>query len=305
MNNKFFTVANAGNTCYIDSILMSLFFSPSPIEYLLDTDTKTDYEIYLQESIKNNFIYKIRKGYSINTEIINTIKNICINCGWLKHMPDEHDAQQDINEFYTFLMEIFNGQLIEVQRITSHIGLIDDSDIGTIEKIPFIQLIVPKNTTDSAIKVKDMLNSWINDNFVDIQRKILIDGVVENKTIRGTNKFNIVNRPSVIAFVINRFKLNGERDYTMIDIQSKIVLPNNDFLCLKNKWLFHSAICHHGSGQTNLKNGHYYSLIHHQDKYYIFDDLQVPALREISMNNSSITNIIKRECVFILYKIII
>ena len=39
-SNTNFVVENAGNTCYIDSLLISLFFEESIIDRLLNNDVK-------------------------------------------------------------------------------------------------------------------------------------------------------------------------------------------------------------------------------------------------------------------------
>ena len=97
-----FIVENAGNTCYIDSILMALFYCPSHIEGILKTIPKNTDNIYLQEFIQECFVNQIRSSSSIFMETMDTLRYICVRCGWIN--LDEIYEQQDVSEFYTFLM---------------------------------------------------------------------------------------------------------------------------------------------------------------------------------------------------------
>ena len=64
--------------------------------------------MYLQEYIRLHFVNNIRAGISVLAEIINMLRELLIENGWNKELPDEHLKQQDVNEFYTFLIDILN-----------------------------------------------------------------------------------------------------------------------------------------------------------------------------------------------------
>ena len=51
-----FIIENAINTCYIDSLLVSLFYKPSIIDSVLNKDLKNATGLYLQEYIKERFV---------------------------------------------------------------------------------------------------------------------------------------------------------------------------------------------------------------------------------------------------------
>ncbi|AYV82313.1 MAG: ubiquitin carboxyl-terminal hydrolase [Homavirus sp.] len=304
-----FVVENAGNTCYIDSLLMALFFEESIIERLLTTDVRSDQNagtaMYLQEYIKLNFIDNIRAGLSVTADVMSMLRELLIENGWKKDLIDEHIEQQDVNEFFTFLIDVLNGPLMEIQRSTItevEVEADNTDDVGPIEKIPFIPLSIPETNTESSLHIKDLLKTWMFENYSNVKR--IING--REKTITALNSYHVVNIPYMVALGINRFKNDGIKDKTHIEIQRNILLHNNNNTTPLNNhsWTFHSVVCHKGS---SLKQGHYYALLckkidKNNYKYYKFDDLATPSLEEVSMSDPDITSQLKTDCVFIIYK---
>jgi len=100
-----FMVPNAISTCYIDALIMALFFTPSHISNrLLNCDPTEFNAIYLQELIKEEFINKVRNYHNVTIESIDIIRSTCFHIGWQNFNEDEYYAQQDISEFYEFLV---------------------------------------------------------------------------------------------------------------------------------------------------------------------------------------------------------
>lgn len=285
-----FIVENAGNTCYIDSLLMGLFYDPSHIDELLNKNLKNTLAIYLQEYIKEKFMKLVRENKSVLCEDIEMIRMICFQLGWRKVSnstdqtiyDEEYMNQQDVNEFYAFLMEMFENEYIKIARNTISDGASEKMDTGVDEDIPFIPLSLPENQTD--IKVSELLHNWLYDNVSDSKK---------------LNTYFISNMPYLLGLSINRFNNQGSRIQTSVIIQKKIT-PHNHDLIHSNKWEFQAAICHRG--QTN-RSGHYYTLISSNDKWYIFNDLEIPCMREVRMDDKTITDMLKKECVFLLYRL--
>lgn len=287
-----FTVDNAGNTCYIDSLLMGLFYHNSHLDRLLNKDVKNTYAIYIQEYIKENFVKPVRNNKSVTASDIDMLRTLIFHSGWRKNsiLPDEETNQQDVNEFYIFLMEMFENDKIEIIRKTITEGMLSDNDTGIKELLPFIPLSLPDN--DDKISVKDMIHNWMYDNVIDVTRKV---DPSKEKIIKGLSTFNLVNIPSIIALSINRFNNIGIRIETSVIIQKKIRLNTSE-------WVFHAAICHQGN---SLTSGHYYTLMSVNNlKWYIFNDMDTPCMKEVSMDDPSVTNMIKKECVFLIYRLV-
>jgi len=287
-----FTVDNAGNTCYIDSLLMGLFYHNTHIERLLNKDIKNTLGLYIQEYIKENFINLVRKNKSVIASDMEMFRILVFQAGWRKssNSPDEELSQQDVNEFYIFLMDILENDKIEIIRRTITEGMVSDSDIGIKELLPFIPLSLPEN--DTKITVKEMIHNWLYNNVINVTRKVDSD---KEKMIKGLATFNLINIPQIIALSINRFNNIGIRIDTSVIIQKKICINTSD-------WVFHAAICHRGN---SLTSGHYYTLISvNNTKWYIFNDMDVPCMKEVGMDDPDVTNLIKQECVFLIYRLL-
>jgi len=307
-DEKLFVVENGLNTCYIDSLLMALFYKPSTfLDSLLQTEPKNYDYIYLQEIIKNKFVDQVRKNNSVTADIINEIRNYASMCGWLSTLPekdkyDEFFAQQDVNEFYSFLLDSINVPLIEIQRQTICEAEDHQNDIGTIEKIPFINLIAPENKDETSIK--ELLNTWMNNNTVEnIKREVIgLNGQKKIEYVKGLNIYKIVNVPSFIALSISRFNnVSNNRIQTKINIQKIIKLHHITDPDDKGglRWTIHAIICHKGD---TLKGGHYYSVLYMGDnKWILFDDMSIPCLSEINIKDIGIMETVKKECVMLIY----
>ena len=296
-NKSVFVVENGFNTCYISSLLMALFYKPSYLDNMLQQEPKNPDLIYLQELIKTKFVDKVRNGVSVLSDVMNEIRTYANICGWLKDIPNELADQQDVNEFYGFLADEANLPHIDIQRRTITEGITIKGDLGEIESIPFINLIVPYDVDE--ISVKDLLNHWMNNNTVEVKRNTIKDGIKIEENVKALNIYEIMNVPFAIGISLNRF--NNEintRIETKIDIQKKVkfhhVLDKDGL-----KWRIHSIICH--TGETS-KSGHYYAVIFGSDNtWFLFNDLYVPSLQKISMKNDDMVDMIKRECVFLMY----
>jgi uncharacterized UBP type Zn finger protein len=287
-----FIIENAGNTCYIDSLLMGLFFEESIIDRLLNGNIKSDENygvvLYLQEYIKLNFVDVMRSNMSIMSDTIIMLRELLIENGWKKELYDEHFNQQDVTEFYTFLINIFNGPQIEIT--SNSINDNNYNNIKVIEKIPFIPLSLFNNTnTNINTNIKDMIKNWMFNKY---------------------DTYTMVNTPYIIALSINRFtSSNNKKNNTSVELQQNIRLHEQNFLNSTlifdhRIWTFHAATCHKGD---SINSGHYYTLLckkitKNSYKYYIFDDLKIPCLEEVDMKNSKIANQLKTECVFVIYK---
>lgn len=246
---KPFLIENAGNTCYIDSLLVGLYLNKSILDNTLKNNINNVVGMYLQEYIKHNFLNRIRNGKSVTGDIVETIRVLLINCGW-----DILFNQSPINDFYNFFSD-----LLEINKI----------NLLNKDSIRYIQ-----HNLNEDISVKDIVNKWIkHHNFM-------------------------TNTPALVPIFINRFE-NDTKNINQVVIQKKICPLLNKSLIGSYEWIFHSAICHKGS---NIKNGHYYTLIKINTKWYIFDNKHIPSLREISMSDEKIVENIKRDCVLIMYR---
>jgi hypothetical protein len=205
-------------------------------------------------------------------------------------------------------MDIFEAENIEIMKSTISDNT-DEMENNVIEKMPFIPLALPENV--NVITVKQMLFNWLYDNITEISLqnthtlpsidKVSFDVKNSNNKdyIKGLHTYNIVNMPYMLCLSINRFNNQGIRIETDVIIQ-KIICPYDNKFINSNRWRFHAAICHRGV--TN-KSGHYYTLLTYGQSWYIFDDLEIPCMIEVKMDDKNVTDMIKKECVFLIYKL--
>jgi uncharacterized UBP type Zn finger protein len=303
MTNKeiqYFTVENGINTCYIDAVLMGLFYTPSSIYYtMLNCDPVKDIFLYFQETIKYNFIEIIRKNKSITADTINGMRNyLFYYADWLNNNENELLEQQDINEFYTYLINNLSNQHIEIIRTTITEGIETKNDTGIKEKIPFITLNIP-DTVDE-ICVKKLINKWLTNNPVTVKRETIEEGKKVYKTVNALNIYRVTNIPQIVPLYINRFNTaESKKSMTKIEIKEKIRLFDENDDLGKIKWNIHSIICH--TGET-IKKGHYYTLLINANKWLLFDDMSIPCLCEVDMSDKMLIDKIKSEATFIIYK---
>jgi ubiquitin C-terminal hydrolase len=207
-------------------------------------------------------------------------------------------------------MEKFKGTRIKIQRETITEALKSNDDLGKETDLPYIPLGLPNlNNPNESVTVKKMLHDWMYDNLKEVTRCVITDKGKVNKSVPGLDVNHIVNSPSILALSINRFQNrieNGKivirRNSTGVDIQRKISPFHNKHTVNKHEWIFHAAVCHRGD---TINSGHYYSILTRGEEYYVFDDLNTPCLTLVGMENPEVTNIIKRECILLIYRLIV
>lgn len=288
------TVENGINTCYIDSLLTSLFCFPSSTENILSKDVDDTNLIILQGTIMEKFIKPLRTGELIDADTMMFIRECMHQLGW--RSDEDLFEQQDVSELYSFFCDVFNGEMIKTKR-TTYSESIDEKTDGAEEIIPFISLNLDESQEKTT--VINLINKWLYNNECSIKRTIEIDGNEFIDDVKGINTYEIINKPNYLCFGINRFH-NDVKIKTAINISTYIKPFKSD----NTYYQISSAICHKG---ISYKNGHYYSFLCDNDnkKYYIFDDLKSPSIEEIDITDNEKTLKIGKEIVFLVYTKII
>jgi uncharacterized UBP type Zn finger protein len=272
-------IENGYNTCYIDALLVALFYKHNDsINMILESEPKRPDGFYLQELIKLKFVEPIKRNYSINSSIINEIRNYSIICGWSDN--EDIDGQKDCSEFYSFLSELFNIKPIEFEILEIKNNTISEN----IKKIrlPFISLNLTQDDN-----IKNILSNWI-DTQININNSKIF------------HCYKLSNIPQFIILYINRFNNDGTRNNYKLDIMKRIKFFGiNDTTQNYLKWKIHSIICHTGK---SIKSGHYYSVIYtYQRKWLLFDDNMIPSFEQIDMEDDDIKEKIMLESVMLIY----
>jgi hypothetical protein len=150
------------------------------------------------------------------------------------------------------------------------LGLINDNysfifDIFDINKIEI--------NNDKIIKIIKITTTTNNNTTI---KKLLTNWQKEED-------ITITNIPQFICLNIIR------NNKIQIDIQKKIKL-NTD-----NNWIFYSALC--------KRDNDYYVLLYKDCEYYIYDSNDKQQYYNVKMDDKKVVNMIKNECIFIVYKI--
>ncbi len=268
-----FVVANGLNTSYIDSLLMALFYKQSNLRSILSQYPDQSKFFYLQELINNNFIDNAKHGYSIDSSIINEIRNYSIVCGW-KDGGNITDLYSVIEYMKFLMLGIGFGQIdIEFVECSENEG----------EKVKSISTNCIDMLIDENTDVKSILEKWYDHN---INLK--------------TNLSIICNRFKEIPLMIPIYFNRTQESAYQVDIKKRIKFKKNSDSSQNNiSWIIHSLVCFSNSG-----GGNYYSIINtDNNQWYMFSNDKLPSLIKISISDPDISNKLKQECVMAIYRL--
>lgn len=272
MDDKTFIVSDGYNTSYMDALFTALFCNKSCMTQMLTQEPIDCKFIYLQELINNNFVSQINQGYSIDYSIINEIRNYSIICGW-NYGYDDITYNHDVVKYYDFLSKSFDfgNMSFDITQINKQ----NNFETITTKSLNYILLNIQND-----INIKNALNEWTTNNILC-------------NTSEHCAYFTFKELPSIIAIYLNRISQND------VDIQKKIKFIKNQN---KNQqdvlWILSSFIC-----CSNRETKHYYSIIKQNEKWFMFDNKNMPSMIEININNDIIKNKIKKECILLFYNI--
>ena len=176
IKNKYeFTIDNNISTCYIDTLLIAMFFKKNTfIDNILNYKPKDDKFIYLQELIKHKFINKVRNNISITVNLIKELKILIQSLS--KHNLLNDPYEYDIPKFYDWLINSFNAQQININNnsLTPHI----DFNISSFDNY----------------NIKTLLNEYQVCNTINPVDNLLFVGISFNRSDTNNSKIDIMKR---------------------------------------------------------------------------------------------------------------
>ena len=201
-----FIVEDGLNTSYIDALFVSLFFKPSHIQNVLSEYLDDLNAMHLQDIIYHYFVHNMRHRYTIDSQIMNEIRNYFVYCGWKK--DNDITNLYEVQDLYEFLMEKFCEDKIVFNN---------GSDATTC--VNYIHLNINKNSD-----VKTLLDEWITTKFDNYELKEI---------------------PNFVPVFIDRNIFSTKINNFLIDIQEGIQFDkNNTNKEQKNiMWKIHSIVC--------------------------------------------------------------
>lgn len=274
------------NTDYIYSLIIAIFYMPTDgTNKMINIDSNNGNTYYVQEYIKNKFIYPLHHNQSIESHVVNKLRMFLYNCGWL-YKTDQHIlSKPSINIFYDFLIcELFSYNFTII-RICS----IDNTTRAeTNEKhVNMITLThthiskVQKNNPNKILSLSLLINNWVDTNIIEEKYDFRFDSV-----------------PMILPIYldIRDEKTNINTHY--IDIMEGVNFCNvNDKIQKMLIWDLHSIIC-----QNNL--GEYYTITLDQNKNMIaYSDKNIPSKWLINNSDVDVVKKVMQEVRLVFYKL--
>lgn len=275
-----FVVANGLNTSYIDSLLMALFYKQSHLRSFLNQYPEQSKFLYLQELINDNFIYNAKHGYSVDSSIINEIRNYSIVCGW-KDSGNITDLYS-VTDYLKFLMDGIGFGQIDFE-------FVECNEIDG-EKVKSISVNYIDTTINEHTDTKILLENWY-------------DSHVKTKSDNHDKHIKLLilcRRFKEIPFIIPIYFSRTQGSIYQVDIKKRIKFKkNSDTTQNKTSWIIHSLICFSNSG-----GGNYYSVINTEDnQWFMFTNDKLPSLIKITISDPDISNRLKQECILAIYRL--
>jgi len=285
------------NSCYMDSLLMSLFFNKNKFidqEIFKDTNVLTQRYIVCKNEKNKDISLKEQQNNvkKIQTELKNIRrsirgKNDIKNCSTLRTLINNcrgsqsfhKRTEQDAGEFLKYLFGIFNVR--ESMVIEKHIKYIIDSSVdkevkNIYKSYPIID--ITSTELDELGKKSYNLSSFINKH-----EKTLFDdkNLVENKYSIKIEDERVLESP-IIIFNIHRIDLDKKFIKKKLYPSRILFLPGLKTLSLKTlslKTLSLKAIVVHDG------EGHYICYFNSKGNWYYYNDLNNGKCIELSYSD--------------------
>ncbi|KAH8177445.1 ubiquitin carboxyl-terminal hydrolase domain-containing protein [Sarocladium implicatum] len=152
-------------TCYLDSLLFSMFLRLDSFECMLKNDFPADDPKQKLVHLLRVWVNMLRSGKLIETDLTRRIQDAIADCGWEDARNPE---QQDTSEAFAFLTETLQLPLLPLQVDLFHHGRRDDGDSKVVHE-RLLNLAVPEDTEGKGIKLEDCLEEYFNTR-VDVLR---------------------------------------------------------------------------------------------------------------------------------------
>ena len=258
LNNRYHRcgIINEGNTCYMNSIIQSIYNIPIIVKNVFEINLKnnTNKNIDLIKQLQIIFSKLNLCDYNIS------IKNIFQKLKFQGHW----NSNQDAHEYYTKIMEIITDFNSTIKKLTNGI-LVNKIEVPKKkyfsikeEEFLFLELEIEKSHT-----LKDSFKLFFSKETLKGENKIEIMEKGKKEYYEGTKKSYIKQIPEILHICLKRFKYN-ETNNSFFKINNKITFEEkidlSEYMYCKDsnqKYILYCALIHSGT----MFNGHYFIII--------------------------------------------
>jgi len=255
-------IDNIGNTCYLNSAIQALFFSPSLTNVLIQEKEKFTFitnEVFVKY---NEIIFELFKKRTPNKTLMRDFMS-----AFLKEHP-HYEIMTRHHDSHETLLAIIDS-LDEAIKPINDIKQIFDTNI--IQKITCHKC---KHTVKTEYKIRNLSIenkcTSIQEGFDEQFKEEKLDGYkCDNcKEEKCTSLKSIKSLPKHIIVNINLFDMHGRKQKTRTEINDTIIVNGKEYG-------LYATLCHHGSSQF----GHYTANCISRGERYMIDDETVSVTK--------------------------
>jgi len=231
-NSNLIKINNDLDVSYISTLLFGFFYLNNNLFMFVNERKKKASSFYFINTIKKYFIDKLNNNIDITFKNINKIRILSFFMGWLdlkNNMSNNNISvlqNQKVEEYYSFLMTLFNFKNININIGTKNIIL------------PYISIDITDNI-DDIISLDESLKKYFNilldeiDEYCDIKQNPEIIGI--NIIKKKKQKINITKKVNIFKYVNN----NNTISYKIhcVICKSNINKKNYCLLNNNNNWI--------------------------------------------------------------------
>ncbi|KAE9985171.1 hypothetical protein BLS_009649 [Venturia inaequalis] len=181
-------------TCYLDSLLFSMFAQTDSFEGILTADDeKYDKHPDKKELVilLRLWVNMLRTGKLITTDITEKLQEALRKCGWTEAALLR---QQDVSEAFTFITDALDHPLLTLKMDVYHPGK-EDNDDHRIVRERLLDVAIPNPPEDgSVIRLEDCLESYFN-NKVEVKRHLQRRNTIQS--FRSMDKGQVITTESI------------------------------------------------------------------------------------------------------------
>ncbi|KAI6782452.1 uncharacterized protein J7T54_001309 [Emericellopsis cladophorae] len=175
-------------TCYLDTLLFSMFAKMDAFECMLKNDFPEDKAKDSLVKLLRMWVNMLRTGRLIGTDLTEEIQNSLAACGWPEAGLLE---QQDTSEAFGFLTETLQLPLLSLQVDLFHHGKKDDADRKVVYE-RLLNLAVPEDPHGKGVKLEDCLEEYFN-------TRVEVNRDSEEAKMSKLENGPLLRRPSMLA----------------------------------------------------------------------------------------------------------